>query len=36
MSKRAKFILITIVILFVAALIYFGKKNKKSIVQFET
>ena len=36
MSKRAKFILITIVILFVGALIYFGKKNKKSIVQFET
>ena len=36
MSKRAKFILITIVILFVGALIYFGKKNKKSIIQFET
>jgi HlyD family secretion protein len=36
MSKRAKIILITILILFIGALIYFGKKNKKSIVQFET
>lgn len=36
MSKRAKIILGIIVILFVAALIWFGKKNKKSIVEYET
>ncbi|PWG05060.1 efflux RND transporter periplasmic adaptor subunit [Polaribacter aquimarinus] len=36
MSKRAKIILIVIAILFVAALIWFGKKNKKSIVEYET
>ena len=36
MSKRAKIILIIIGILFVAALIWFGKKNKKSIVEYET
>ena len=36
MSKKAKIILIIIAVLFVAALIWFGKKNKKSIVQYET
>ncbi|WP_298781724.1 efflux RND transporter periplasmic adaptor subunit [uncultured Polaribacter sp.] len=36
MSKKAKIILIIIGILFVAALIWFGKKNKKSIVEYET
>ena len=36
MSKRAKIILGIIVILFVAALIWFGKKNKKSIVEYQT
>jgi HlyD family secretion protein len=36
MSKRAKIILIIIAIGFAAALIWFGKKNKKSIVQYET
>ncbi len=36
MSKRAKIILIVIVMLFVAALIWFGKKNKKSILEYET
>ena len=36
MSKRAKIILIIIVVLFGAALIWFGKKNKKSIVEYET
>lgn len=36
MSKRAKIILIIIAIGFVAALIWFGKKNKKSIVAYET
>jgi HlyD family secretion protein len=36
MSKRAKIILIVIGVLFVAALIWFGKKNKKSIVEYET
>jgi HlyD family secretion protein len=36
MSKRAKIILIIIGIGFIAALIWFGKKNSKSIVQFET
>ena len=36
MSKRAKIILIIIGVLFIAALIWFGKKNKKSIVEYET
>ncbi|MCG1036721.1 efflux RND transporter periplasmic adaptor subunit [Polaribacter sargassicola] len=36
MSKRAKIILIVIGVLFLAALIWFGKKNKKSILEFET
>ncbi|WP_397446339.1 efflux RND transporter periplasmic adaptor subunit [Polaribacter sp. R77954] len=36
MSKKAKIILIIIAILFVVALIWFGKKNKKSIVEYET
>ncbi len=36
MSKRAKIILIIIAIGFVAALIWFGKKNKKSIVEYDT
>ncbi len=36
MSKRAKIILIIIAIGFVAALIWFGKKNTKSIVTYET
>ena len=36
MSKRAKIILIVIAVLFIAALIWFGKKNKKSIVEYDT
>jgi len=36
MSKRAKIILIIIAIGFVAALIWFGKKNQTSIVQYDT
>ncbi|WP_299052900.1 efflux RND transporter periplasmic adaptor subunit [uncultured Polaribacter sp.] len=36
MSKRSKIILIVIAIGFIAALIWFGKKNKKSIVAYET
>jgi len=36
MSKRAKVILSIIVILFAAALIWFGKKNRKNIIQYET
>jgi len=36
MSKKAKIILIIIAILFVIALVWFGKKNKKSIVEYET
>ncbi|WP_405567646.1 efflux RND transporter periplasmic adaptor subunit [Polaribacter sp. Asnod6-C07] len=36
MSKRAKIILIIIAIGFIAALIWFGKKNKTSIVEYET
>jgi HlyD family secretion protein len=36
MSKRSKIILIIIAVLFVGALIWFGKKNKKSIVEYET
>ena len=36
MSKRAKIILIVIAVLFIVALLWFFKKNQKSIVQFET
>lgn len=36
MSKRAKIILGIVLALFVVALIWFGKKNKKNIVEFET
>ncbi|AUC15356.1 efflux transporter periplasmic adaptor subunit [Tenacibaculum sp. SZ-18] len=36
MSKRAKIILITVFVLFAIVLIWFAKKNKKNIVQFET
>jgi HlyD family secretion protein len=36
MSKRAKIILIIIAVFFIAALIWFGKKNKKSTIEFET
>ncbi|MDB9723553.1 efflux RND transporter periplasmic adaptor subunit [Polaribacter sp.] len=36
MSKRAKIILIVIAIFFIAALVWFGKKNSKSILVFET
>jgi HlyD family secretion protein len=36
MSKRSKIILTIIAILFVIALVWFGKKNKKSIVEYET
>ncbi len=36
MSKRAKIILIIVAILFAAVLIWFAKKNKKNIVQFDT
>lgn len=36
MSKRAKIILVVIAILFIVALIWFGKKNKKNIIQYET
>jgi len=36
MSKRAKIILTIIGLLFVVALIWFGKKNKKSIIEYET
>ena len=36
MSKRAKIMLSIIVILFAAALIWFGKKNKKNIIEYET
>jgi HlyD family secretion protein len=36
MSKRSKIILIIIVALFVAALVWFGKKNQKSIVAYDT
>ncbi len=36
MSKRAKIILFTVGALFVAALIWFGKKNQKNIVTYET
>ena len=36
MSKRSKIILIVIVVFFIGALIWFGKKNKKNIVEYET
>ena len=36
MSKRSKIILIVIVVFFIGALIWFGKKNAKSILEFET
>ncbi len=36
MSKRAKIILGIIAVLFIVALIWFGKKNKKSIIEYET
>jgi HlyD family secretion protein len=36
MSKRAKIILIVIVLFFMAALVWFGIKNSKSILLFET
>lgn len=36
MSKRSKIILIIIAVCFIAALVWFGKKNKKSIVAYET
>lgn len=36
MSKRSKIILIVIAISFIVALIWFGKKNKSSIVEYET
>ena len=36
MSKRAKIILIVIAVFFLAALIWFGKKNRKNILEFET
>ncbi|MDY0779284.1 efflux RND transporter periplasmic adaptor subunit [Tenacibaculum sp. IB213877] len=36
MSKRAKIILIVVGVLFAAVLIWFGQKNKKNAVQYET
>ncbi|WKD86468.1 Multidrug resistance protein MdtE [Polaribacter huanghezhanensis] len=36
MSKRAKIILAIIAVGFIAALIWFGKKNKTNIIEFET
>ena len=36
MSKRAKIILGIIAVLFVVALVWFGKKNKKSVITYET
>ncbi len=36
MSKRAKIILGIVILLFAVALIWFAKKNKKSIVEYET
>ncbi|WP_431166517.1 efflux RND transporter periplasmic adaptor subunit [Tenacibaculum halocynthiae] len=36
MSKRAKIILGIVLVLFVVALVWFGKKNKKNIVEYET
>lgn len=36
MSKRAKIILGIIILFFMAALVWFGMKNKRNIIQFET
>ena len=36
MSKRSKIILIVIIVFFIGALVWFGKKNKKSIVEYDT
>lgn len=36
MSKKAKIILVIIAACFIAALIWFGKKNKKNIMEYET
>lgn len=36
MSKRSKIILIIIAVFFIAALIWFGKKNSKNIIEYET
>ena len=36
MSKRAKIILAIVAVGFITALIWFGKKNKKNIIEFET
>ena len=36
MSKRAKIILIVIAIFFIAALIWFGKKNQSAVIEYET
>ena len=36
MSKRAKIILGIVVVFFITALIWFGKKNKKSVIEYET
>lgn len=36
MSKNAKIILIITAVLFIAALIWFGKKNQKNIISYET
>lgn len=36
MSKRAKIILIIVAVLFAAVLLWFGKKNKKNVVEYET
>lgn len=36
MSKRAKIILGIVVVIFVAVLIWFGKKNKQSIISYDT
>ena len=36
MSKRAKIILGVIAALFIVALIWFGKKNKKNVIEYET
>ena len=36
MSKKAKIILAIVAVGFIAALIWFGKKNKKNIIEFET
>ena len=36
MSKRAKVIILIVVLIFIAVLLWFGSKNKKNIISYDT